>query len=183
MPQKTKSGFTDTALAAQPVLASFQVEQSGPELRIVDGDGSVYSGFVRSADGADRLRSVNGEKSAAARSRTALAAKSGLQSAAASDAGGQAGQNYFFRVAGTNRSLNKKVVFTGNLMAATNLALASQVTNAWGKGEAAAAAQAPSAVRSPQSLLMNSRISGKVVIGDRKEIEVNAVPTGPWRPF
>jgi len=175
---KAKRGFADKASPAQPVLASFQVEQSGPELRIVDRDGSVYSGFVRIADGVERLRSVNGEKPAAARAWKALAAKSELQSAAAPDASGPAGQSYFFRVAGTNRTLHKQVVFTGNLMAATNLILVTQATNAWNGNSPVGGSPSAPAVQSPQPLL-NSRISGKAVIGDRKEIEVNALPTGP----
>ena len=175
---KAESGFTDRVSPTQPVLASFQVEQSGPELRIVDGDGSVYSGFVQVADGTERLSSVNGEKPAAAQAGRAMAAKFDSQSIVSLSAIGRAGQTYFFRVAGTNLSLNKKVVFTGNLVAATTLTLVVQTTNAGAAGGALGGAQAAPAVQSSQPL-QNSRISGKAVIGDRKEIKINAVPTGP----
>jgi hypothetical protein len=175
---KAKNRLADKASPAQPVLTSFQVEQSGSEFRIVDGDGSVYSGFVQIADGTERLRSVNGEKPAAALALKAPAAKPAPQSAMAAGSTKQAGQNYYFRVTGTNRTLHKKVVFTGNLVAAANVTLFTQTTNASTYGSAVGGSQPAPAVQSPQPLL-NARISGKAVIGDRKEIEINAVPTGP----
>jgi hypothetical protein len=175
---KAKNRLADKASPAQPVLTSFQVEQSGSELRIVDGDGSVYSGFVQLADHANRLGSVNGDKPAAALALKAPAAKPAPQSAMAAGSTKQAGQNYYFRVTGTNRTLHKKVVFTGNLVAAANVTLFTQTTNASTYGSAVGGSQPAPAVQSPQPLL-NARISGKAVIGDRKEIEINAVPTGP----
>jgi hypothetical protein len=175
---KAKNRLADKVSPAQPVLTSFQVEQAGSELRIVDGDGSVYSGFVQIADGLERLRPFNGEKPAAAGALKAPAAKLAPQSALAAGSSRQAGQNYYFRVTGTNRTLHKNVVFTGNLVAAANLTLFTQTTNALNYGSAVGGSQPARAVQSPQPLL-NARISGKVVIGDRKEIEINAVPTGP----
>jgi hypothetical protein len=173
---KARNRLADKVSPAQPVLTSFQVEQSGSELRIVDGDGSVYSGFVQIADGA--LGSVNGEKPAAALALKARAAKPAPQAAMAAGSSAQAGQNYYFRVTGTNRTLHKKVVFTGNLVAVANVTLFTQTTNALSYGNAVGGSQPAPAVQSPQPLL-NARISGKAVIGDRKEIEINAVPTGP----
>ena len=175
---KAKNLLADEVPPAQPVLTSFRVERSGSELRIVDGDGSVYSGFVQIADGAERLGSVNGEKPAAARALKARAAKPAPQAATAAGSSAQAGQNYYFRVTGTNRTLHKKVVFTGNLVGAANVTLFTQTTNALSYGTAVGGSQPAPAVQSPQPLL-NARISGKAVIGDRKEIEINAVPTGP----
>jgi hypothetical protein len=166
---KAKNRLADKVSLAQPVLTSFQVEQAGSELRIVDSDGSVYGGFVQVADGIERLRSVNGEKPAA---------KPVPQSAMTAGSSRQAGQNYYFRVTGTNRTLQKKVVFTGNLVAASNSGLFKQNTNAARYGSGVGGSQPGPAGQSPQPLL-NARISGKAVIGDRQEIEINAVPTGP----
>ena len=70
------------------------------------------------------------------------------------------------------------MVFTGNLVAATDFTLFKQITNASSYGSAAGGSQPAPVGQSPQPLL-NARISGKAVIGDRKEIEINAVPTGP----
>ena len=58
---KTKASLADKATPAHPVLASFQVEQAGPELRIVDGDGSVYSGYLQIAAAARPQRSAKTE--------------------------------------------------------------------------------------------------------------------------
>ena len=120
---KAKTALADKASPAHPVLASFQVEQAGPALRIVDGDGSVYSGYVQIAAAARRQRSTKAESSATTRAPQTLGAVLEEPPAASRDSDQPAQPAYFFRVAGTNRSLNNKVVFTGNLMTATNLAL------------------------------------------------------------
>ena len=174
---KLKAALADKAAPAHPVLALFQVEQAGRELRIVDGDGSVYSGYVRIAEAARRQRSA---KAAAPAVAPAAAARGVLQeSAAASFAADQpAPQTYFFRVAGTNRSLHKKVVFTGNLIAATNSPSLPPLTNYLSLGSDLGGGRAGSA--QPDLLpLLNARISGKVVVGNGKAVEINALPTSP----
>src|SRR5208283_573650 len=74
MPQRpvTESSLDTKAAPAHPVLAAFQVEQAGRELRIVDGDGSVYSGYLQIADTARRQRSAKTEAPAAAQTPRAL---------------------------------------------------------------------------------------------------------------
>jgi hypothetical protein len=81
---------------ATPVLAAFAVQQIGRELRVVDGDGSVYSGYFQ-------LESPpEGQTDAKfARQRTPP-------------------ESYSFQVSGTNRNLKQNVVFSGNLTAMTN---------------------------------------------------------------
>ena len=100
------------------------------------------------------------------------------KSAARLDADQSAPQTYFFRVTGTNRSLQKKVVFTGNLLAATNLALFQPATNDFklggGQGGARGVAAQPDLLP-----LLHSRISGKVVIGSGQAVEINALPAAP----
>jgi hypothetical protein len=175
---KAKNRHADKVSPAQPVLASFQVEQSGTELRIIDGDGSVYRGVVQIADGVERRRSVHEEKPTVAWALKAPAAEPAPQAAVDAGFSRPAAQNYYFRVTGTNRTLHKKVVFTGNLVAATNWTRFTQLTNALSDRSTAHGSLTAPAGRSPLPLL-NARISGKAVIGDRKEIEINAVPTGP----
>jgi hypothetical protein len=175
---KTKSSLADKAAPARPVLAAFQVEQAGRELRIVDGDGSVYSGYLQIADAARRRSSVKSEVPAAARASRALGAVLEEKSTASLDADQPAPQTYFFRVTGTNRSLQKKVVFTGNLLAATNLALFQPATNDFrlggGQGGARRVAAQPDLLP-----LLHFRISGKVVIGSGQAVEINALPAAP----
>jgi len=175
---KTKRSLNDKAAPAHPVLASFQVEQAGRELRIVDGDGSVYSGYLQLADAARRRSSATAEAPAAARPSRALGTVLEEKSKATLDADQPAPQTYFFRVTGTNRSLQKKVVFTGNLLSATNLALFQPATNALAVGGSLAGYRGAAA--QPALLpLLNSRISGKVVIGSGQAIEINALPANP----
>ena len=175
---KTKRNFDDKAAPAHPVLAAFQVEQAGRELRIVDGDGSVYSGYLQIAAAARRPPSVKAEAPAAARASRALGAVLEEKSTASLDADQPAPPTYFFRVTGTNRSLQQKVVFTGNLLAATNLVLFQPATNDFklrgGLGGARGVAAQPALLP-----LLNTRISGKVVIGSGQAVEINALPASP----
>jgi hypothetical protein len=147
----------DAALPLAPVLASFRVEQNGSQLRVVDADGSVYTGAVQVAQTENTPKAV---------SPILKSAPSTVQAAARAPS--PAAQNYFFRVAGTNRNLNQNVVFSGNFIPLTNVSGA--YASGFGEGGA-------SAVQTPaNSLLLNSQISGKAVIGNQKEIEVNATP-------
>jgi hypothetical protein len=174
---KAKSSLANKDTPAQPVLASFQVEQTGTRLRIVDGDGSVYSGSVQIADAAQRQRSGKVEASATSRAPAA----SGVleeKTAAGLDADQLALQSYAFRVTGTNRSLHKKVVFTGTLLAATNPPTLQSFTNRLSLAGSFGGGQA-SPTQSNLPPLLNSRISGKVVVGNAKAVEINALPTSP----
>ena len=174
---KKKSSLDDKATPTHSVLASFEVEQAGPELRIVDGDGSVYSGYVQIADAARRRLAAPAGASAITRAPQASAGVREEKATASRDAHQQAPETYFFRVAGTNRSLHKKVVFTGNLTGATNLPSFQPFTNLLslgGLGGQRAGSGQPNLLP-----LLNSRISGKVVVGNGKAVEINALPTSP----
>jgi hypothetical protein len=174
---KMKESLADKVMAPPPVLASFQVEQAGSELRIVDGDGSVYRGYVQVADTARRQRSAKAEAPAASRASGALNGVLEESVAARLDLDQRALQTYSFRVAGTNRSLNQAVVFTGNLMAATNSLSFQTSTNALSFGSRGAGRTGSS---QPDLLpLLKSRISGKVVVGNGQAVEINALPTNP----
>ncbi len=97
---------SDRAAPSDPVLAAFQVEQSGRRFVVTDSDGSVYTGYLQLTN--------------------------------------------FFQVIGTNRSLKQKVVFSGNLIKPTD---------------------------SPEA--PGTRISGKAVVGERREIQMEAVLRKP----
>jgi hypothetical protein len=165
--------------AATPaVLASFQVEQSGQVLRIVDGDGSVYTGSLQLAEAARRARASGAGAPAAALATRAPALALKQEPTPRLDSDQLAPQTYFFRVAGTNRSLQKRVVFTGNLLTATNITLSFQRATNLSVGAAVGGFQdAPAQPGFPP--LLNSRISGKLVIGNGKPVEINALPANP----
>lgn len=175
---KAKKSLAGKAAPAHPVLASFQVQQTGRELRIVDGDGSVYSGYVQIAEAARRQRSTAADALETAQAYRLPNGVLDEKAAASRDADQPPMQTYFFRVTGTNRSLSKKVVFTGNLLAATNLTLPLPPGTNLSIGGGLGGFQSVPAQQGRLPLL-NTRITGKVVIGNGKAVEVNAVPTSP----
>jgi hypothetical protein len=172
-----KSTMADKATPAQSVLASFQVEQTGTDLRIIDGDGSVYSGYLRLADAVRRQRSAKTEAPAASPA-PAVGGVLEERSAARLDSNQLTLQTYSFRVVGTNRSLHKKVVFTGNLTATTNAPAVHSFTNLLSFG-GGLGARLTGSTQTNLLPLLNLRISGKVVVGNGKAVEIDALPTSP----
>jgi hypothetical protein len=148
----------DKLAPANPVLTSFQIQQKGNDITIMDADGSVYLGQTDTG-------AING--------RQGLVAGEALNQPAAEqlkkrvDGALPAGQNYSFRVSGTNRTLNVRVVFSGTMIQATN-AVSSARSRLTSRASAGGAATPP-----------ELRIFGKAVVGDQPEIEINALPTGP----
>ena len=157
---------------ASPVLADFEVEQSGATLRIKDADGSVYDGFVQNV--VNRSAAVSGQSlgGVAARSVTLARAANQLADTAGTTWAAQAGSNYFFRVAGTNQTLNQQVVFTGNLFYPPAFPLSST-------SSVPASASAGIVVIPQSNAVLNSFISGKAVLNGQKELEINAVQSKP----
>jgi hypothetical protein len=80
------------------VLAAFQIERVGANVRIIDADGSVYQGEVLGR---------------AAR-RGALGGGRGVAAQALKDANANA--NWAFKVSGTNKNLQQNVIFIGNVL-------------------------------------------------------------------
>ncbi len=97
----SRSGkLADTKLGPQAVLSSFRLEQTGGQLRVIDADGSVYTGSLtvaaRTLDSNGLLRSA---------------------------------QNRSFRVTGTNLTRNQPVVFTGSLVLDNQSSLGTQTVS------------------------------------------------------
>lgn len=134
-----------------PVLTRFQVEQNGREIRIVDGDGSIYTGALV-ADAAALVTQSRMEP---------------VRAAAPATVAPPAAPTFSFRVAGTNRSLNQQVVFVGKLLDATN------------RSPSLPSAPTGTAVSREPVLNLNLRISGHAVIDGKKEVEINAAPAKP----
>lgn len=131
-----------------PVLKSFQVEQSGSRITIVDGDGSVYAGDITYLVSDTTVANVNLADAAEAKSLDSVAlglrqeklAESSLKKSKEEKAADSAtvsgvvvtngvafyrnsAQSLYFRVSGTNRTLNQLVVFDGALVNNTNTVL------------------------------------------------------------
>ncbi len=164
-----------------PVLASFRVEQNGNNLKVVDGDGSVYTGSVQIA----QQEPASDASFAAARNRPGGAATRSLKADAPTS------QSYFFRVAGTNRNLNESVVFSGNFVPYTNgqsvasarsFGVSARGGNGFGGGGGGGgfggggAGSDQTASQPIQAVLSNSQINGNVVIGGQKPVDLTATP-------
>jgi hypothetical protein len=85
-------------------------------------------------------------------------------------------QNFRFKAAGTNLSLNQRITISGEFIAATNPATLWGTTQNGGGGGGGANSQA-TATGSQQ--LSNGRIIGKVVLDNGQEIPLNATPVAP----
>jgi hypothetical protein len=149
-----------------PVLTTFEVQQSGNNLAVVDRDGSIYNGSIQPVNSADQS------------TLPAAPATKAKDSGVNKNEAAVAQNNYFFRVAGQNRTSKQNVVFAGNLMplagAAGNAQQTSPGSNAilsWGAQTAA--------VTPPQSLFSNSRITGTVTVDVTNQMEIDAVPVAP----
>lgn len=166
----------DSRAAASPILQSFQLEQVGRQVRVIDSDGSTYTGALTlpGADLSYKTRTDVQEKSV----RKTEEATVGRMEATPVEFQFQAGQNYSFRVAGTNRTLRQPVVFSGDLTILTNAQSAGQVGLAQLPVDRSQNQLVPPAL-SQLPFLLNSSISGKLQLGTNRELQINALPVPP----
>jgi hypothetical protein len=116
------------------VLNEFQVEQSDHEIRLVDADGSTYSGKLEPLAQND-ARSIYNQK------KNYTAPSSGA-SRTFDEKTQSANAEYYFRATGYNSSLKKSLVFEGNYIAPLAVAqkkMAKAKTEAEERDEAASA--------------------------------------------
>lgn len=165
--QEDAEAAAPTAADSIPVLSLFYVEHSANEVRVVDHDGSVYLGSLRQppaaavmTDAASHDKRLGAQAAQAAPAKRSSAAEPPSQ---ASDAAG------YFRVAGTNRTLNQPVVFTWKF-----------VTNAVPKVPQPSLSGTPAAAfqRQPDTAPGAApwQISGQVILENGKVIPINALP-------
>lgn len=153
------------APALNHILVSFQIEQAGQELRVIDSDGSVYRGAIQ-------ITNLPRD----ARLQTALKASDALLSAKSKAKAGRVLQNVTpsaasaFEVLGTNRTSNQKVFFSGIIRSETKPG--SFVDNqAFVAGRIAA--------QKPSSNSPNFSLSGTALIEGGQKIRIEAAPVQP----
>ncbi|MGC3960910.1 MAG: hypothetical protein QM813_24140 [Verrucomicrobiota bacterium] len=158
-----------------PVLLKFKVEQAGRDLRVVDGDGSIYKGVVDEENTLYKQISARQEQKLAIANDSKFNLKTPKQTEAVSAMKKLEAETYYlYRVEGTNRTLNQNVVFAWNFMD-TN-ALAAGTLNYQNTAQKLDATKQPSPF---PALLQNSFINGRAQFGEGRTIEVNAVPVQP----
>jgi hypothetical protein len=170
--RQAPSARWSNTLPATPILASFRVEMNGQEIRIIDKDGSIYTGTVTPPQAAVPVTLA----------RAAKADSSSLASreARAPDAGAVAKMraipqqdSFSFRVTGTNLSLKQAIAFRGQLLPLAQSSVGSGITtNATTANSRSSGTVAPT----PLPSVPESRVVGAVSIGGGAEIQINALP-------
>jgi hypothetical protein len=175
-----QNSFKNTITPANPapVLADFQVQQNGNSIRVVDADGSVYDGSLLP----ESAVAQNAPMPVAA-PPPVVTATGQIERARAitSRDESQTAQDNFFRVSGMNQTLKQNVVFTGKLLAMSNVV--TNVPPSYGgisglSGGGGGGGQLQSELTNQLSW-SNSRIAGTAVIAGTNSIEINAVPQAP----
>ncbi len=114
--QQFSRNASDQAFRNKPkqtlnILNEFQVEQTDHEIRVVDNDGSTYSGKLEPL-GQNDARSIFNQK-------RNYVAPSSRGVASFDDKAQAANAEFYFRATGYNSSLKKHVVFEGNYIASS----------------------------------------------------------------
>ena len=160
------------------VLQSFRVEQIDRQIRVVDGDGSVYEGAIEPSPSEEATKKALVARAPAAVLENRLGAKQDASISGMTEGSKLASQRIFFRVAGTNITLEQSVVFLGNYLATTNLQNAVDL-GALLNANSTAAGPGQNGSLQNQSQLANALIQGQATIGGSNRIEINAAPVTP----
>ena len=156
------------------VLNYFQLAQNGRQIRVVDADGSIYDGAIEPPPTEEAVRRGIALQQTATELKKNNEPETRRSVTSATPGELPAAQNLFFRVAGTNRTLNQLVVFEGNYLSTTNQAN-EIVVGAKLKADQSAASPrqglSPQAQQAPSGL-----IRGQALIGPSSRIEINAAP-------
>jgi hypothetical protein len=163
--------FGQATKVPPPVLAKFKVQQKGRDLRVVDEDGSIYRGTVDEANTVYSQLATRQSQKAVTPDRRANLLPPKLNAA---------NQNkpepfYFYRVEGTNKTLNQNVVFSWNFVPTNEAVAATQLRY---KDVLSETDPTKLPVQFPM-LLQNSYINGRAQFGPSQELEVNAAPIKP----
>ena len=142
---------------AANVLNTFQVQQQGDEIRVLDADGSTYTGKIEQSNKSAELDSRVAARRDAARQTRAYAAKPAPENESA------APQSYF-RATGYNVSLQKTLVFEGNYAASAVQQPATATSNDRQQAE---------------SSRERARIVGTVRVNGEAPVEVDAIAETP----
>jgi hypothetical protein len=155
--------------AVLPVLASFQFEQRGTEIRVVDADGSVYVGTAQQTAEALPMAAVDSRRMQTQVSPRAKGTSAGVTKPQAGVPMASAQPTVNFIVRGTNTTLRQAVVFTGNLQ---RKALIPQGPASNPAASIAARFQNQTPVPNQR---LNSQLNGRARLANGAEVEINAV--------
>jgi len=157
--QSALQSFRNNAQVSQSanVLNTFQVQQEGSEIRVLDADGSTYTGKIEQSAKSAKLDSRMTARRDAAKQTRSYAAK------ATGESESTAPQSYF-RATGFNVSLKKTLVFEGNYAAPPTQQPAKATSNDRQRNE---------------SRRDQARIVGTVRVNGEAPVEVDAIAETP----
>jgi hypothetical protein len=161
--QKFRNAVANNA----PVLVSFELQQNGNNLAVVDADGSVYQGSLQTNSPVSETPAPVVEPPTAQNTQNQISTVAEDQNVAEN--------NFYFRVAGQNRTSKQNVVFTGNLIP---LAGSQYNSQAAATAENSAGVGGMSQVQNA-AVFSNSRIAGTATVDVTNQIEINALPALP----
>ena len=161
--QKFVQTAANTAKAL-PLLTTFEIQQNGDAILVVDQDGSVYQGSLQT--NAPALLTLTTTAASQGQALDAYAARNELAGT----------KNNFFQVAGQNRISKQNVVFVGNLV---SFASESAKIRHDSSGNMADVHGELKQTTISQTDWSNYRIKGRVIVDSTNQIEMNAVPVIP----
>ena len=161
--QKFVQTAANTAKAL-PLLTTFEIQQNGSAILVVDQDGSVYQGSLQT--NAPALLTLTTAAVSLGEAMDAYAARNELAGT----------KNNFFQVAGQNRISKQNVVFVGNLV---SFAAESAKIRNDSSGSMADVHGELKQTTISQADWSNYRIKGTVIVDSTNQIEMNAVPVTP----
>jgi len=178
--RRTVTRSASSAIAAktsEPVLQNFQFERDGMNVLVVDHDDSVYRGTVRALEKADlagrdlpvdKENEENEEKGKDAR---------GKDRVLTTRPGSSTVTEFSFQVSGTNRTLNQRVVFEGNILNELAMKLKpSARPSVFKKSIKARKQQAES--KKTEEALPRLRIQGRAQVGKLQyDVDARNVPS------
>lgn len=142
---------------AASVLNTFQVQQQGSDIRVLDADGSTYTGQIEQLPKSAELDSRIAARQDAAKQTRSYAAK-------ATGGGDSAAPQSYFRATGFNVSLKKTLVFEGNYAMPPAQQPAMATSNQTERGEQSSE---------------RARIVGTVRVNGEAPVEVDAIAETP----
>lgn len=158
------------APATVAVLATFDIERQGDQVRVIDGDGSIYLGRLLTGTEAGQARF--GEAWSEEQAQTDFATGARIYSVETTPQPTKrtrevrAGTNFVFRVTGTNRALGQLVTLEASM---TGAAVEAKSTQSFGGAKVADAVVAPANANS---------FFGRLRVGNSEEVSIIAAPAG-----
>lgn len=164
---KVNSAAKKTGAPLSEVLASFQIERNGQQIRILDADGSIYQGQVADQVVVEKAASAN-NFGVANNGNAGGPASNGSQLNFAQMQDTLMG-GFNFQVSGVNRSLNQTVTLTGSFFSAP----LQQYANALGNGGALNLSPAQNGLQTANALTAPAQNQQQWAANNYQNVNVN----------